>query len=114
VLDDDAHRGRLGLGIRLKPADIRRLSLRVREDEHACHPLNTLERQRSLAIQVRTTTIPSVQQFGMTRLGLRQTTFCTWKLLVDVRRRAPDLIIGALEQLGEGQIHMRRNALDLG
>src|SRR5579884_16316 len=50
----------------------------------------------------------------MTCFGLGQTALSASHLLFDFRRGPPDLFVRSLQQLGERQLHVSRDALDFG
>ena len=54
------------------------------------------------------------KQLCMTRLGLGESSLGAGELLLHVGRRAPDLLVRALEQLGERKLDVGADPLDLG
>ena len=114
MLHDHAHRDGLGLEVRLEPAHLGRLALGVREHEHAGEPLDGLERQRALALEIGAAPLAPGEQLGMPRLRHREPSLGAWELLVHVGSSTPNLLVGALEQLGERQLDVRADPLDLG
>ena len=86
----------------------------MRQDEDAREPLHRLERERPLALEVDPAALAAGEQLGVARLGLGEPALGPGDLLLDLGRRAPDLLVRALEQLGQRQLDVRGDPLDLG
>ena len=114
VLHDHAHGDGFGLEVRLEAPHLGRLALGVRQDEDAREPLDRLERERPLAIEFGPAALAAGQQLRVARLGLREPSLGARELLLHVGRGAADLLVRALEQLGERQLDVRADPLDLG
>ena len=84
----------------------------MRQDEDAGESLNSLQRERPLAIQVYPSTVTPREQVRMPCFGLREPAFGAGKLLINVSRRAADLLVRSLEQFGERQLNMRTDPID--
>ena len=83
-------------------------------DEDAREPLDCLERERPLAIEVDPAALAAGKQLRMARLGLGESSLGAGELLLHVGRRAADLLVRALEQLGERKLDVGADPLDLG
>ena len=114
VLHDHAHGGGLGLEVRLETPHLGRLALGVRQHEDAREPLDCLERERPLAIEVDPAALAAGKQLRVARLGLREPPLGAGELLLHVGRRAADLLVRALEQLGERKLDVGADPVDLG
>ena len=111
---DGPHRRQLGLGIGAQPAHRRGLPFRVGQDQRAGQPLDRLQGDRPLPPRLLAAALPPRQQLGVARLGLGQAPFGAGGLVFRVIRGAADLVIDALQHLGQRQLDVAGDAVDLG
>jgi hypothetical protein len=69
----------------------------VWQRENAREPLDSLERERPLALEVEPAALAASEQLRVSSLSLRKPTLGTGELLLHIGRRATDLLVGALE-----------------
>jgi hypothetical protein len=84
------------------------------QDQDTRQPLHRLKRERPLALEVDPAALAAGEQLGMAHLGLSDPALGADDFLLHLGRRAPDLLVGALEQLGERQFHVGGDPIDLG
>src|SRR5262249_44189058 len=114
VFHHDAHRGGLGLEVRLKPTTLRRLTLRMREHEYARESFHRLKRERLLPLKIRPTPLSARQKLCVPELSLSEAAFGARDLLLDDCRGSPDLLVGPLEQFRQRKLNVRRHTVNLG
>ena len=67
-----------------------------------------------MPVEIGAAALSTDKQFRVARLGLREPALGPGHLPVDLGRRPPDLLVRALEQLGQRQLDVCRHAVSLG
>src|SRR3990167_6436215 len=84
ILKDSLHGSSLHFKIGSQTPDFRSFLFWVRKYENACHPFHCLQGKRFLALKLLTSFFTAVEDFCMTRLCLRKTSFRAMHLLLHI------------------------------
>src|SRR5438105_2535466 len=84
----------------------------MRKSDHRRDPLDCLDCERSLLLQLSPSAISSRQKLRVSRLRLRKTAFAALDSLIDLGGSATDLLVSLLKQLGQRHFDVLGNPLD--
>ena len=114
VLHNHPHGRRLSFRMRPQAPDIQGVAFGVGQDEHACQPLDSLQRHRPLPIEFIASALASLQYFRIPGFGLCEASLRTSDPILYFVCGTTDLFVDPLQNLGQRQLNVFADALDFG
>ena len=103
VLHDHPHCRHLSFGMGAQAPDIEGLAFGMGQDQDAGEPLDALQGQCPLPIELIAPTVAACHDLGMAGFGLRQAALSTDYVVIPLLGGAANLLIGPLDNLRQGQ-----------
>ena len=114
MFHDDLHGGPLGCRVGTQAPHIRGLAFGMGQDQGAGQPLDALKRERALPFDFLPPPRPPRRHRVVAGFGPRQPALGAGDAPGDFVSPTSDLPVDALQDLGQGYLDVRGNALDLG